>query len=239
MNNIEDLKKLETEIFAEAELELGAYEAYRMISLIKDVIKLGEHQYAKELILRSEMILDSDEPFNETPLLVELLWAYDEVKAAKWLIRSIKKAGYSSNFFYYARIATEKALDFELTAKCLEEGFNVIWENFRDGDDCNGLYSPKEYALKQIDENTWYGPNFDLEKGAIIEWKYNPVVKKIDQVHWPTLWNHTKPVMKAVYEQWEEELWGPTDYNERLLGNLEDDFKEETEWINRIKEKLK
>ena len=45
--------------------------------------------------------------------------------------------------------------------------------------------------------------------------------------------------MKAVYEQWEEELWGPTDYNERLLENLEDDFKEETEWINRIKEKLK
>ena len=185
------------------------------------------------------MIVDSDEAFNEAPQLVELLWAYDEVKAAKWLIRSIKKARYPYNFFYYARIATEKALDFELTAKCLEEGFNVIWENFRDGDDCEGLYSPKEWALKRIDKNTWYGPNFDLEKGAIIEWKYNPVVKKIDQVHWPTLWNHTKPVMKAVYEQWEEKLWGPTDYNERLLENLEDDFKEETEWINRIKEKLK
>ena len=84
------LKKLETEIFEEAELELGGYEANRMISLIKDVIKLGEHQYAKELILRSEMILDSDETFNEIPQLVELLWAYDEVKAAKWLIRSIK-----------------------------------------------------------------------------------------------------------------------------------------------------
>ena len=126
MNNIEDLKKLETEIFEEAELELGGYEANRMISLIKDVIKLGEHQYAKELILRSEMILDSDETFNEIPQLVELLWAYDEVKAAKWLIRSIKKSRYPYNFFYYARIATEKALDFELTAKCLEEGFNVI-----------------------------------------------------------------------------------------------------------------
>ena len=82
--------------------------------------------------------------------LVELLWAYDEEKATKWLIRSIDNARHPNNFFYNARIATEKALDFELTAKCLEEGFNVIWKNFSDGDDCEGLYSPKEWALKIV-----------------------------------------------------------------------------------------
>ena len=41
--------------------------------------------------------------------------------------------------------------------------------------------------------------------------------------------------MKEVYEWWEEELWDD-EYNEVLLDNLESDFSEETDWIQRIKE---
>ena len=46
-------------------------------------------------------------------------------------------------------------------------------------------------------------------------------------------------MIKAVCEHWEVELWDPSGYNEVLLELLEDNFSEETEWIDRIKNKLR
>ena len=238
MEDLQKLKSLEAEIFSESELY---YNAHKVISLIKDVIKLDEHKYALELILKYESILE--ENFNEAPKLAELLFDYDKEKATKWLLRSLDIARYPQNYFDIARIAAQKTLDFNLTVKFLNEGFEAIFEKHREGDydflSNGGLHSPDEWAVRQLEKHVWVGPKINPENGTIIEWNYNPEVLKIDQIHWASLWNHIKPVMKAVYEHWEDELWGPSDYNEVLLENLEDDFSEETEWIDRIKNKLR
>jgi hypothetical protein len=84
-----------------------------------------------------------------------------------------------------------------------------------------------------LDGNVWNGPTIDSSSGKIIEWKWNPV-PSLDDEQGLILWNHVKPVMKEVYEWWEEELWDD-EYNEVLLNNLESDFSEETDWIQRIK----
>ena len=124
-----------------------------------------------------------------------------------------------------------------MTVRCLNKGFDNIWELLRDGYDNHGLWSsPEEYAANALEGYIWNGPKIDSESGKIIEWKWNPA-PLLDDEKGITLWKHVKPVMKDVYESWEEELWD-ADYNDVLLENLEHDFSEEVEWINRIKEKM-
>ena len=228
--SLEDFKKREQEEFQKSELH-----AYRVLSLIKDVFKAGETDWGLELLLRSEPILDDEENFNEVPELAELLFDFDKEKAIKWLHRAEKIAIHEENFFKIAKIAAEKALDFEWAARCLKAGYDKTWELLHDDFDNDGLWeSPQKRALDSLDGNVWNGPTIDSSSGKIIEWKWNPV-PSLDDEQGLILWNHVKPVMKEVYEWWEEELWDD-EYNEVLLDNLESDFSEETDWIQRIKE---
>ena len=75
--------------------------------------------------------------------------------------------------------------------------------------------------------------------GNLIEWSGCPA-PKLDHENKVILWALVKPVLREVYLEWEEELWGEDDvWDKQLLENVERDFANETEWIEKLKEKTK
>lgn len=252
---IEDFKKREAKIFdPQNEYPFKEYPANydnQLEKLVEDLFKVEEDDWALKILLECDYMifftdsthyyLDNQEVVNcsnVAPKLAEMLFNYDKIKAKSWLEQAEKIALHADNYALIAKIAAERLHDFDWTVRCLKKGFDVIWEDYTDGYDNSGLSnSPEEYAASALESYIWNGPKIDIESQKLIEWKWNPV-PSLDNEKGIALWKHVKPVMKDIYEFWEEELW-LADYNDVLLENLEHDFSEEVEWINRIKEKMK
>ena len=189
--------------------------------------------------------------------LVDILFEYDKNKAQEVITEALNvkldfepgsgDIGSMAFYFNIASFAAEKAL-LDISVKSLEKGFNCIWEDYREGYDNGGLYSPEEGALRRLEKHImdWtVGTNInqtikiDAENGNLIEWSGCPA-PKLDHENKVILWALVKPVLREVYLEWEDELWGEDDvWDKQLLENVERDFANETEWIEKLKEKTK
>lgn len=213
---IQDFKKRESEEFQKSELH-----AYRILTLIKDIFNAGDSKWGLELLLKSEPLLDDVENFNEAPKLADLLFDYDKKKAISWLLRSEEIARWDNNYSEIMKIAAIRLHDYAWTARCLKKGFDVIRGQYLDNFDNDGLASsPEQQAAKSLEDFT-----------GSLDYKLNDEENQ-------ALQDNVKPILRAIYEFWEEELWGLKFYDDTLVQYLEYDFPEETEWINRLKEKI-
>tara|TARA_B110000003_G_C16599810_1_gene515151 strand:+ start:54 stop:596 length:543 start_codon:yes stop_codon:yes gene_type:complete len=168
--------------------------------------------------------------------------------------KRVEAAFHPEDCFEASQFAAEKAKDFELAVKCLEKGFDFILEEFDKGYTNHGLRScPEEQAAMYCDELIWIGPTINPETLEITAWKCIPVPPLNDE-EGIALWKQVKPVMRKIYETWEDKFWDNCDganfnfgvktgwgegfYNEYLLRKIEHDFSEEVDWIERIKNKI-